>query len=94
MDIATDFGGYTVALPKNTKVMSARQSKACRAVLGMSVAALAKASGVSESSIRRIEEGRPIKVDLVFRLQFYFEGRGFTFLWEPDGCGVKWTGEC
>jgi transcriptional regulator with XRE-family HTH domain len=64
-------------------------------MLGWSVRRLAKTSGISDSSIRRIESvfGVPdtVTLDLLDKLQKFFEGRGFKFAWdENDGPGVFW----
>lgn len=83
--------GICVTLPRDVKIISARQTKAARAVMGLSVSSLATQAGISESSIRRIEEGHDaIKVDLTFRLQAFFERRGFTFIWDGSEQGVRW----
>lgn len=81
-----------VSLPRGMRFISARQAKAARAVLGLSVASLAEECGVSESSIRRIEAGADvaIKVDLILKLQAFFEVRGFTFLWDGKEDGLRW----
>lgn len=58
-----------------------------------SVRQLAQQSGISESSIRRIESefGVPqtVTLDLLTRLREFYEGKGFTFTFEPDP-GVTW----
>lgn len=70
------------------------RTKAARAVMGLSVSKLAHQAGISESSIRRIEDGHDaIKVDMTVRLQAFFERRGFTFLWEGAEQGVKWSND-
>lgn len=81
-----------MALPKGVRIISGRQARAARAVLGLSVGKLAGSSGVSETSIRRIESGQDaaLKVDLIYRLQSHLETQGFTFLWEGEEVGVKW----
>jgi transcriptional regulator with XRE-family HTH domain len=64
-------------------------------MLTWSVRQLAEASGISESSIRRVEAsfGVPdtVTLDLLVKLQGFFEGRGFKFEWrDQDGPGVFW----
>ena len=72
------------------------QARAARAMLAWSVRQLAEHSSISESSIRRIEAAfgvpeNPVTLDLLVRLQTYFEGRGFKFEWRADdGPGVFW----
>lgn len=62
-------------------------------MLMWSVRQLAQQSGISESSIRRIEAefGVPetVTLDLLMRLREFYEGKGFTFTFEPDP-GVTW----
>jgi transcriptional regulator with XRE-family HTH domain len=62
-------------------------------MLTWSVRQLAQQSGISESSIRRIESefGVPenVTLDLLTRLREFYEGKGFTFTFEPDP-GVTW----
>jgi transcriptional regulator with XRE-family HTH domain len=59
-----------------------------------SVRQVAKASGISDSSIRRIESefGVPeaVTLDLLMRLREFYEGKGFTFTFEPEAPGVTW----
>lgn len=85
-------GGLSVSLPKGVRVISGRQAKVARTVLGKSVAQLAGACGISESSIRRIEsdQGEMLKVDLPLRLQAWFEREGITFRWGTKMEGVEW----
>lgn len=64
-------------------------------MLGWSIQQLAAKSKISQSSIRRIEAtfGVPegVTLDLLVRLQEYFEGRGFVFTWDDRaGPGVQW----
>lgn len=64
-------------------------------MLNWSVHQLARASGVSVSSIRRIEAGfgtpENVTIDLLVRLREYFESRGFHFIFEDErGPGVQW----
>lgn len=71
------------------------QARAARAMLSWSVRQLAQNSGISDSSIRRIESvfGVPdnVTLDLLEKLQAYFESRGFRFAWDDiDGPGVYW----
>lgn len=69
------------------------QARAARAMLMWSVRQLASQSGISESSIRRIESGfgipENVTLDLLTRLREFYEGKGFTFTFEPDP-GVTW----
>jgi hypothetical protein len=64
-------------------------------MLSWSVRQLAEVSGISESSIRRVEAafGIPdnVTLDLLVKMQEFFEGRGFTFEWrDQNGPGVFW----
>lgn len=79
-----------------TDVLLACQARGARGMLDWSVRELAKRSKVSHSSIRRIEDdcGKPqsVTMDLRFKLQAYFESRGFTFRSDPElGPGVFWN---
>jgi transcriptional regulator with XRE-family HTH domain len=70
-------------------------SRAARAMLMWSVRQLAQQSGISESSIRRIEAefGVPenVTLDLLMRLREFYEGKGFRFTFDDeDGPGVTW----
>ncbi|WP_448043838.1 helix-turn-helix domain-containing protein [Bradyrhizobium liaoningense] len=69
------------------------QARAARAMLMWSVRQLAQQSGISESSIRRIESefGVPenVTLDLLTRLREFYESKGFSFVFEPDP-GVTW----
>lgn len=63
-------------------------------MLMWSVRELAERSGVSDSSIRRIEAGfgvpENVTLDMLVRLRDFFESRGFRFTFH-DGCpGVEW----
>lgn len=68
--------------------LSAYQARAARAMLDLTRRQLAAKSKISESSIRRIENGfearEHVTVDLCVKLREYFVERGFTFSW-PDG---------
>jgi DNA-binding Xre family transcriptional regulator len=71
------------------------QARAARAMLDWSVRQLAHHSGISDSSIRRIESvsGVPdnVTLDLLEKLQAYFETKGFKFVWsEEAGPGLHW----
>lgn len=75
--------------------LSGCQARAARAMLMWSVRQLAQASGVSDSSIRRIEAGfgtpENVSIELLIRLRTYYEGRGFHFIFEHEhGPGVQW----
>lgn len=77
------------------KSLSGCQARAARAMLMWSVQRLARASNISDSSIRRIESafGVPehVTLDLLMRLRIYFESRGFTFVFDNElGPGVHW----
>lgn len=78
------------------EVLTACQARAARAMMMLSVRQLAKQSKISDSSIRRIEEGFGIpenaSTDLRLKLQGYFRARGFHFTWsEEHGPGVCWN---
>jgi transcriptional regulator with XRE-family HTH domain len=75
--------------------LTGSQARAARAMLTWSVRQLAHHSGISDSSIRRIESvfGVPdnVTLDLLEKLQTYFEGRGFRFMWHDEfGSGLYW----
>ena len=87
-------GGNKFSMALNS--LSGCQARAARAMLMWSVRQLAAASGVSESSIRRIEAGfgipENVTTDLLMRLREYFESRGFHFIFEDEhGPGVQWS---
>jgi transcriptional regulator with XRE-family HTH domain len=81
-------------LPSGMRVLTACQIRAARAMLRMSVSQLAAESGVSESSIRRIEAvfglPRGVGLDLVAKLHVYLQARGFVFTWDDDKPGIRW----
>lgn len=83
-----------MSLPANTNLLTACQVRAARAMMMRSVKQLAKESGISESSIRRIESvyGVPdmVTADLLLKLHAHFERRGFVFTWENEAPGVCW----
>lgn len=70
------------------------QVRAARAMLGYTIARLAKESGVSESSIRRAEQGfglPAVTLDLLNRLHRFFESEGFAFTWDEEVPGLRWA---
>ncbi len=70
---------------------TAQQARAARCVLGLSVAALSEQPRISSSSIRRIEgHQNGITLDLVVRLQEFYEGHGFRFFIEADEAVIRW----
>ncbi len=76
--------------------LTAFQARAARAMLYVPVRTLAKRSGVSDSSIKRIETGfgvpENVSAELRDRLMKFFEGRGFVFTWSEEiGPGVSWN---
>lgn len=71
------------------RAMSPRQARAARAVLSLSVRRLADRSGVSDSSIRRVEEGQA-SLDLRARLQGYYEREGVRFTFSGNSRGIIW----
>src|SRR6185312_8052943 len=91
---------YSILEPRGDALMSVNrlhgcQARAARAMLMWSVLQLAQNSGVSESSIRRIESGfgvpENVSLDLLMRLREFFEARGFTFLFDgEEGSGVRY----
>jgi len=85
-----DLGEFCVS--RGVNVISARQVKAARAALDLSAKRLAKKSGVSESSIRRAEResDATVTLDLLVRLQTYFQDEGISFFWSDTEAGVKW----
>lgn len=93
MIILKSLQGLFTGMPIN--VLSGCQARAGRAMLGWSVNALADKSGVSASTIRRIEAtyGTPEKISLdrLIKLQGFFEKRGFSFAFDdPRGHGIFW----
>lgn len=76
------------------QTMMACQARAARAILMWSVRRLAAKSKISDSSIRRIETSNStepgVSIDLLVRLQQFFESQGFTFTWDQTaGPGVS-----
>jgi transcriptional regulator with XRE-family HTH domain len=78
-------------------MLLALQIRMARAAMRLSVQELARASGVSDRTISRIEQanGVPPKVtaEILLKLQLYFESEGFTFIPETGdarGPGVCW----
>lgn len=62
-------------------------------MMRISLQELARNSGVSERTLRRIESawGRPnVETDTLERLQSYFENEGMTFI--PDSHGIEGPG--
>lgn len=61
-------------------------------MLRFSIQRLAEASGIGDSSIRRIERaiGVPanVTVDMLYKLQTYLETQGFRFSWPDEGVSV------
>jgi hypothetical protein len=78
-------------LPQGLRVLTGCQARAARSVLCLTVRKLAEKSDISESSIRRIEQGgrREVTTDLLIRLQTWFESQGFVFLWNGRP-GLTW----
>lgn len=76
--------------------LTACQVRMARAALRWSIEELARRSGVSEKTIRRIEKvfGVPnVTLDTLDKLQACFEGQGMTLIPEdgsPDGPGVRY----
>ena len=77
--------------------LTACQIRMARAALRWSVEELARHSGVSDKTIRRIEKvyGVPpnVTLDTLDKLQACFEGEGMTLIPEdggPDGPGVRY----
>lgn len=71
------------------QAITARQTKAARAVLGLSVEGLAERAGVSASSIRRLESDA-VTLDLRAKVQEYFEREGLRFTVESGSAAVSW----
>lgn len=81
---------------KMARGLTACQARGARKMLNWSVRELAKRSNVSDSSIRRMEEGfgvpENVSLDLRTKMQEYFEGRGFVFKWDEHlGIGIFWN---
>jgi hypothetical protein len=82
--------GYGAAVHMATlNAMTPRQARAARSILALSVRNLAGESGVSDSSIRRIEDGAA-SLDLRVKLQSYYERRGIRFVFDGHVRGVCW----
>lgn len=65
-----------------------------RGALAWSVRQVAKASGISDSSIRRIESefGVPenVTLDLLVRLREFYQTKGFVFTFDDEMPGIAW----
>ncbi|WP_156436089.1 helix-turn-helix domain-containing protein [Bradyrhizobium pachyrhizi] len=96
--LSTVFGGIDRKTESKLTMAANRltgtHARAARGILAWSVRHLAEQSGISESSIKRIEAtpGNPeVSLDLLDKLQRFYEGRGFKFVHnEADGYGVYW----
>lgn len=81
-----------MSIPLSVNLLTACQVRAARAMMMRSVRQLAKESGVSESSIRRIESvyGVPdgVSIDLLMKIHAHFERKGFKFTWDDNAPGV------
>jgi transcriptional regulator with XRE-family HTH domain len=81
---------------RGTIALTACQVRMARAALRWSIEELARQSGVSEKTIRRIEKvfGVPnVTLDTLDKLQACFEAQGMTLIPEdgsPDGPGVRY----
>lgn len=75
------------------RALTPRQAKAARAVLSLSVAAAAKRAGVSDSSVRRVEDPAigPTTLDIKVKLQEFYEGAGVRFVTHDEVRGVTWS---
>lgn len=77
-------------------LLTACQVRAARAMMRMSLDELARRSGVSKMTIKRVESqwGTPnVRVDTLIQLIRYFESEGFSFIPETGdatGPGVCW----
>lgn len=85
--------GRISGMPTNR--LNGSQARAARAMLDWSVRELAQRSGVSESSIRRVESTldapENVSLDILVKLQEFYESRGFLFVWDDhSGTGVFW----
>lgn len=85
-----------MGLPYGKIALTACQVRMARAALRWSIEELARQSGVSEKTIRRIEKvfGVPpnVTIDTLSKLQACFEAQGMTLIPEdgsPDGPGVR-----
>ncbi len=83
-------------VPGGRIALTACQIRMARAALRWSIEDLARRSGVSEKTIRRIEKvyGVPtnVTIDTLDKLQLCLEGEGMNFIPEdggPDGPGVR-----
>jgi hypothetical protein len=86
---------FHMSLPQSVNLLTACQVRGARAMMMKSVRQFAKESGVSDSSIRRVEStyGVPdnVTADLLLKLQAHLERKGFKFTWDDDGSpGVCW----
>jgi len=70
--------------------MTAAQMKAARALLGMTQAQIASASGVSLPTVKRIEAGADAKASTMNALRAALEAAGVQFIVENGGgAGVR-----
>jgi transcriptional regulator with XRE-family HTH domain len=70
--------------------MSPIQCRAGRALIGMTVDALAAASGVSRATIMRYENaGGDVLLSNLKKMQAALEGQGIRFIDDDEGEGVK-----
>ncbi len=83
--------------PRGKIALTACQVRMARAALRWNIEELARHSGVSEKTIRRIEKvfGVPpnVTIDTLHKLQACFEAQGMTLIPEdgsPDGPGVRY----
>lgn len=55
---------------------------------------MAEESGISDSSIRRLEQGfgppNQVTLDLRARMHAYLESQGFHFVWNENAPGICW----
>lgn len=58
--------------------MTPEQSRAARAVTGLTVADAAAAIGAGVSTIVAFEKGRDVRLSSLKRLQEFYEGKGFS----------------
>jgi transcriptional regulator with XRE-family HTH domain len=82
--------GASIRMDKLTGI----QARMARGALAWSVRQVAKASGISDSSIRRVESefGVPesVTLDLLMRLREFYESKGFIFTFGDETPGVAW----
>ena len=72
-------------IKEQNSIMNAAQVRAARGLIGMSQAELAKISGVSHPTIKRIETGGDARMSTIQALRVALEAAGVEFIAENGG---------